>query len=96
VITMTELTDQELAEIERRFEEFDDTTGTTYEAGDPNTPAPVLLTQALAARDYYASRADQVMREAVDTARRQGLSWHKIGLRLGVTGEAARQRYAHA
>jgi len=39
----------------------------------------------------YERRADQIMREAVDKAHDSGLSWHKIGLRLGATREA-RQR----
>ncbi len=33
------------------------------------------------------------MVDAVRTARDQGYSWPKIGLTLGTTGEAARQRY---
>ncbi len=33
------------------------------------------------------------MADAVRDAHNQGYSWHKIGLSLGTTGEAARQRY---
>lgn len=91
---MSELTAAELAEIEQRFEAFDPDTATTYGPGDEVPPA-VALVQAQAARDLYERRAQQVMREAVDKARAAGLSWHRIGLQLGTTGEAARQRYAH-
>lgn len=91
---MTDLTPEELAEYERRFENFDYSQGTTYVVGTDELPAAVRLTQAKAARAYYAAKAEEVMREAVHAARAQGLSWHKIGLSLGTTGEAARQRYA--
>ena len=92
---MVELTAQEQAEIAHRFEDFDFETATVYEAGDPETPARIVMARAIAARDYHRSEADKAMREAVDTCRAQGMSWHKIGLQLGVTGDAVRQRYAH-
>jgi len=94
-MTMPKPTPEEMAEITRRFENFDYETAVVYEAGDPNTPAHILITQALAAKMYHQRQADKAMHEAVDAARTQGLSWHRIGLQLGVTGEAARQRYAH-
>lgn len=93
---MTTLTPDELAQIESRFEAFDLETSQVFEAGDPKTPADVLLTEALAARALFQRKADEAMRSAVGAARDQGLSWHRIGLRLGVTGEAVRQRYAKA
>jgi hypothetical protein len=92
-MTMTDLTAAEIAEIEQRFESFDPGTAVLYGPGD-DVPPELALVQAQAARALYERRADQVMREAVDKARDAGLSWHKIGLRLGTTGEAARQRYA--
>lgn len=91
---MSEPTAAELAEIERRFEDFDPDQATKYGPGD-DVPPELALVRAQAARALYERRADQVMREAVDKARAAGLSWHKIGLQLGTTGEAARQRYAH-
>lgn len=93
-MTMSDLTAAELAEIEQRFEDFDPATATFYGPGD-DVPPDLALVQAQAAQAMYERRADQVMREAVDKARNSGLSWHKIGLRLGTTGEAAGQRYAH-
>ena len=89
---MEQLTDEELVKIERQFEEFDPDTATVYEAGEP-VPASLALVRAQAARTLYEHQADQVMTEAIRNARGQGLSWHKIGLVLGTTGEAARQRY---
>jgi hypothetical protein len=44
--------------------------------------------QAMAARD-----AQKEMANAVARARREGVSWNKVGAALGITGETARQRY---
>ncbi len=90
----SELTAAELAEIEQRVEDFDPERATTY-GPDDEVPPDLALVQVQAMRDLNERRADLVMREAVDKARAAGLSWHTIGLRLGTTGEAARQRYAH-
>lgn len=92
---MTDLTPAEIAEIEKRFEDFNPEAATHYGPED-DLPADILLTQAQAARAYHQLRADQVMKQAIDAARAQGLSWHTIGLKLGVTGEAVRQRYSRA
>ena len=94
-MTMTALTPQEQADIERRFAQFDPATATVYEAGD-DVPADLRLVEAAAARALYLRQADAVMRGAVDDARGRGWSWHKIGQVLGTTGEAVRQRYSHA
>ena len=92
---MSDLTPEALADIERRFENFDPDTATA--SGTPgDAPPAIMLVQALAARAYYERQAEKVMREAVDAARAGGMSWHRIGVTLGVTGEAVRQRYAHA
>lgn len=90
---MSELTPQEQAKIEARFENFDPDKGTTYDVGTAPLPAHLQLLRAQAARALLLEQADTVMREAVDAARAEGLSWHKIGGALGTTGEAARQRY---
>ncbi|MDR1187215.1 MAG: hypothetical protein LBK95_07150 [Bifidobacteriaceae bacterium] len=84
-------TDQELA---RRFEEFDPSTAHLYVPGEDDLPPGVVLQRAMAARAYYAGLADQAMREAVQEARDNHMSWHKIGIVLGVTGEAVRRRWA--
>jgi len=51
-----DLTPEQLADIERRFENFDYTKGTVYEAGDPHMPADILITQALAARMFHEAQ----------------------------------------
>lgn len=48
----------------------------------------------MAERELLLRQADEVMHDAIGTARAAKLSWHKIGMVLGTTGEAARQRYA--
>ncbi|MDR2565999.1 MAG: hypothetical protein LBC97_08060 [Bifidobacteriaceae bacterium] len=90
---MTILTPEEQASLARRFEEFDPATATVYEPGD-DLPPDLRLTQAAAARQLYVQRGESVMRQAVGSARAAGLSWHKIGLALGTTGEAVRKRYS--
>ena len=94
-LTGADITDDVLAEIAQRFEEFDYDTAQGF-GPDDEVPPHLALVQAKAACAFYEMRAEAVMREAVDAARAKGLSWHKIGLSLGTTGEAARQRYAHA
>ncbi|MDR0594707.1 MAG: hypothetical protein LBG60_15960 [Bifidobacteriaceae bacterium] len=42
---------------------------------------------------YGRARLERDAVEAVGAARRDGASWHKIGLALGTTAEAARRRY---
>ncbi|MDR2974664.1 MAG: hypothetical protein LBV00_08115 [Propionibacteriaceae bacterium] len=86
------LTDEEAVALERRFEEFDPDTAATYGPED-DLPADLALVRAQAAHDLFEHRAEKVMSDAVKSARSQGYSWHKIGLSLGITGEAARQRY---
>ncbi|GAA2230388.1 hypothetical protein GCM10010413_29790 [Promicromonospora sukumoe] len=91
---MSELTPDELAEIERRFENFDVDQAEVYDVGTDELPPQVVLVRAMAERELLIRQADHVMRDAVGTARAANLSWHKIGMVLGTTGEAARQRYA--
>jgi hypothetical protein len=90
---MTELTSKELAEIARRFENFDVNTAEVYDVGVDELPPQVVLTRAMAERELLLRQADEVMRDAIGTARAANFSWHKIGMVLGTTGEAARQRY---
>ena len=92
-LTQGDLTEDVVAEIAERFEAFDYETATRYGSG-ADLPPHLMLMQAKATRAYYEMQAETVMRNAVAAARAQGLSWHKIGLSLGTTGEAARQRYA--
>ncbi len=40
--------------------------------------------------------ADQELQQAVDRARAEGLSWHKISTPLQMTPEGARKRFSHA
>lgn len=90
------LTPAELADIEARFTDFDTDTATAYTPGTDELPPELVLVRAQAARDLHLRQADAVMREAIATARAEGMSWHRIGVHLGTTGEAARQRYSVA
>jgi hypothetical protein len=45
---------------------------------------------------YRRARLEQEAVEAVRAARQSGDSWHRIGLALGTTAEAARRRYKDA
>jgi hypothetical protein len=90
---MSELTPQELAAIEHRFENFDLDTADVYDVDRDELPPQVVLTRAMAERELLLRQADEVMHDAIGTARAAKLSWHKIGMVLGTTGEAARQRY---
>lgn len=84
-------TDEEIQEAAERFERLADEL-------DPET-AEVVSTDddlrgvALAAE---AVRDDEArLREAVEVARAHGRSWNQIGVALGVTRQAARQRFSH-
>jgi hypothetical protein len=69
-------------ELARRFEQFEPTgEGKSTELGE--------LYDAVQAR----SRAEQLIAEKVVAARAAGRPWSVIGLWLGTSGEAARQRY---
>jgi len=56
--------------------------------------ALVLLDAAVAVSKGLAERADEVLEHFVLAARRAGRSWTVIGERLGVSKQAARQRFA--
>ena len=56
--------------------------------------AVVELERLAAVKAYLIAESDKALKEAVYRARSEKLSWHTIGNALGVTGEAARLRYA--
>jgi len=66
-----------------------------YEPAKPSEPTVIVeLHRTAAIRAYLLAEADRAIKEAVYRAREQKLSWHTIGNALGITGEAARQRYS--
>jgi hypothetical protein len=82
-------TEEEIEQAATRFEELAD-------ALDPATVEALhtddLRVVAVAAE---AVRADEArLREAVEAARGRGRSWNQIAVALGVTRQAARQRFA--
>lgn len=81
-------TDDEIQKAADRFERLADEL-------DPET-AQVLSTEDLrgVAAAAEAVREDEArLREAVEVARGQGRSWNQIGVALGVSRQAARQRF---
>ena len=60
----------------------------------PTPPTIVALQRAAAKRSHLIRQAEDIVRAAVKAARTEGLSWNLVGQALGVTGEAARQRYS--
>jgi DNA-directed RNA polymerase specialized sigma24 family protein len=86
---MSRHTDKEIEEAASRFEQLADSL-------DPDT-AKVEGTDDLraVAAAAEAVRADDArLREAVVLARAHGRSWNRIALALGVSRQAARQRFA--
>lgn len=91
---MTCHTDVEIEQAARRFEqladELDPSTAAVSETDD--------LQQVAAVSE--AVRANEArLRQAVDAARTRGRSWNQIAVALGVSRQAARQRFtdkAHA
>jgi DNA-directed RNA polymerase specialized sigma24 family protein len=83
---MTRHTDNEIEQAAQRFEQLADTL-------DPATAAADDLREIAVAAE--AVRADDArLREAVILARAHGRSWNHIALALGVSRQAARQRFA--
>ncbi len=84
---MTRHTDNEINEAAARFEAWADEL-------DPAKLEDIGDLRAIAdASD--AVRADEArLREAVQVARGHGHSWNRIAVALGVSRQAARQRYA--
>ena len=84
-------TENEIRQAASRFEkltdELDPTTAQVEEIDD--------LREVAAASE--AARADEVrLREAVEIARANGRSWNHIAVALGVSRQAARQRFSHS
>jgi len=81
-------TDEEIDEAARRFEQLaKNLDPATAEAADTDDLREVAVTSD-------AVRADEArLREAVEFAREQGRSWNQIALALGVSRQAARQRF---
>ena len=82
-------TDEEIERAAERFEEL-------AEQLDPET-AKVLVTEDLrgiadAAQTVHEDEAR--LREAVEVARAHGRSWNQVAVALGVSRQAARQRFA--
>ncbi len=82
-------TDEDIEQASRRFEQL-------AEKLDPATadalPIDDLREVALASE---AVRSDEArLREAVEVARGHGRSWNQLALALGVSRQAARQRFA--
>ena len=81
-------------EILANADEFPD----TFEKHDPD---PTEIRNAAPLRELRkafedAAHAQKRLHDAVTIARGQGFSWHVIGLMVGTSGEAARQRYGRA
>ena len=82
-------TDEEVERAAERFEEL-------AEELDPET-AKVLVTEDLRgiADAAQSVREDEArLREAVEVARAHGRSWNQVAVALGVSRQAARQRFA--
>lgn len=82
-------TDEEIKQAAERFEHWAD-------ALDPTTVEVQDLTDLRAiAEAADAVRADEArLRESVERARAHGRSWNQIAVPLGVSRQAARQRFA--
>jgi hypothetical protein len=73
-------------ELAKRFEEYEPA------PGDEVGVAEHLLRRAALDR----ARSERQIRDAVAEARRAGLSWKRIGAELGISAQAAQQRYGPA
>lgn len=82
-------TDEEIERAAQRFERW-------AEELDPATAEVRDLTDLRAVAEAAdAVRADEArLREAVEAARTKGHSWNRIAIALGVSRQAARQRFA--
>jgi hypothetical protein len=73
-------------ELAKRFEDYDPS------PGDEVAVAELLLRRAALAR----AQSERQIGEAVAVARRAGISWKRIGIELGISTQAAQQRYGAA
>lgn len=69
-------------ELAKRFEDYEPS------SDDEVAVAEYLLRRAALAR----ARSERQIAEAVDAARRAGISWKRIGVELGISAQAAQQR----
>ncbi|HEY5197536.1 MAG TPA: hypothetical protein VIJ51_10985 [Solirubrobacteraceae bacterium] len=82
-------TDEEIERAGRRFEQLAD------ELDPPNVRVEQTDDLSQIAAVSEAVRADEArLRESVAAARAQGRSWNQIAVALGVSRQAARQRFA--
>ena len=70
-------------ELAKRFEDYEPS------ADDEVAVAEHSLRRAALAR----ARSERQISEAVEAARRAGISWKRIGAELGITAQAAQQHY---
>lgn len=86
---MARHTDDEIERAAKRFEQLADNLDPARVEADSTDD----LHQVAVASD--AVRADEIrLREAVRSAREHGRSWNQISVALGVSRQAARQRFA--
>jgi len=76
---------QHADELAARFEDYEPS-----DADELDAEAVAALRRAVQER----SEAERHMIEAIRIARESGMPWSAIGLFVGTTGEAARQRYS--
>lgn len=81
-------TDDEIERAAERFEEL-------AEELDPETArvVPTEDLRAIAAAADAVREGEARLREAVEVARARGRSWNQIAVALGVSRQAARQRF---
>jgi hypothetical protein len=82
-------TDEEIEEAARRFEQWADEL-------DPETAVVENAEElrAIAEAAETSRRDEAILTERVAAARARGQSWNRIALALGVSRQAARQRFA--
>ena len=84
-------TDAEIKQAAQRFERLaDEVDPATIEADETED------LRAIAAASESARADAGRLREAVETARARGRSWNQIAVALGVSRQAARQRFGQA
>lgn len=84
---MTKHTDEEIERAGERFEQW----ATSLQPGDFED---ITDLRAVAQAADTTRTAEAGLREAVQTARLKGRSWNQIAIALGVSRQAARQRFA--
>lgn len=68
-----------------------------YNLMDPSAdPASANAGELLRSADFIRELADEAMREVVAVVRERGMSWTDIGQQLGISRQAAQQRFGAA